>query len=391
MADRGLDSVRIFLTWEAFQPAPDRVDAVMLERLVTVADLAEQAGIAIMPTLFTGHMSGVNLIPGWALGGADRDPRFRVLSGGRLTDEGLRDWYGDPVVAEAQAWFAGQAATALAGHPALWAWDLGNESSNCVRPPTARAPGTGWRAPAPRSAAADPAARVTIGLHMEDLEEDRLLGPAEAAAECDFLTMHGYPIYADWADGPTDEHLLPFLAHLTSWLGGGAEVLFSEFGAPTYRATDRRPGAGPPGRCRRAPRGADRRRLHGPRAGHAPREPGASGPCCGASPTTRPPPGTARRSTRLATSGPSACGGRTARPSRRWTPWRPSPGPSSRATCGTTTGSTSTPTSSAASPGEHIRRLYRRYRGRSDHAQVSRPRTSWSGMAAMPLPRSEKP
>ena len=26
-----------------------------------------------------------------------------------------------------------------------------------------------------------------------------------------------------------------------------------------------------------------------------------------------------------------------------------------------------------------------------DHAQVSRPRTSWSGMAAMPLPRSEKP
>ena len=45
MADRGLDSVRIFLTWEAFQPAPDRVDAVMLERLVTVADLAEQAGV----------------------------------------------------------------------------------------------------------------------------------------------------------------------------------------------------------------------------------------------------------------------------------------------------------------------------------------------------------
>ena len=238
IAGRGLDSVRIFLTWEAFQPAPDRVDAVMLERLVTVADLAEQAGIAIMPTLFTGHMSGVNLIPGWALGGADRDPRFRVLSGGRLTDEGLRDWYGDPVVAEAQAWFAGQAAAALAGHPALWAWDLGNESSNCVRPPD-RSSARDWLARTCAAIrAADPAARVTIGLHMEDLEDGRLLGPAEAAAECDFLTMHGYPIYADWADGPTDDHLLPFLAHLTSWLGGGAEVLFSEFGAPTYRATN---------------------------------------------------------------------------------------------------------------------------------------------------------
>ena len=85
---------------------------------------------------------------------------------------------------------------------------------------------------------ADPAAVITLGLHMEDLEEDRLLGPLEAAAACDFLTMHGYPVYARWAEGPTDEHVLPFLAQLTSWLAGGAEVLFSEFGAPTYRETD---------------------------------------------------------------------------------------------------------------------------------------------------------
>ena len=63
MAGRGFDSVRFFLTWEVFQPAPDRVDVAMLDRLVTVADLAERAGIAIMPTLFTGHMSGLNLVP----------------------------------------------------------------------------------------------------------------------------------------------------------------------------------------------------------------------------------------------------------------------------------------------------------------------------------------
>ncbi len=85
----------------------------------------------------------------------------------------------------------------------------------------------------------DPAVLVTICLHMEDLEEDRMLGPAEAADVCDFLTMHGYPIYARWAEGPTDEHLLPFLARLTRWLGGGVDVLFSEFGLPTYRRADR--------------------------------------------------------------------------------------------------------------------------------------------------------
>lgn len=238
MASAGFDSLRIFLTWEAFQPAPDRADRGMLERLVTVADLAEEAGLTIVPTLFTGHMSGVNLVPAWALGGADRDPRFRVLSGGRLTSDGLRNWYADPAMTQAQAWFAGRAASVLAGHGALWAWDLGNESSNCVRPPD-RSSASEWLM---RTCAAirgsDPTALVSVGLHMEDLEEDRRLGPAEAAAECDFLTMHGYPIYASWAEGPTDELLLPFLAHLTSWLGGGADVLFSELGAPTVRAAD---------------------------------------------------------------------------------------------------------------------------------------------------------
>jgi endo-1,4-beta-mannosidase len=69
---------------------------------------------------------------------------------------------------------------------------------------------------------------------MEDLEEDRRLGPAEASECCDLLSMHGYPIYATWANGPTDEHLLAFLAHVTRWLGKGRRVLFSEFGLPTY-------------------------------------------------------------------------------------------------------------------------------------------------------------
>jgi hypothetical protein len=50
---------------------------------------------------------------------------------------------------------------------------------------------------------------------MEDLEEDRQLGPSEASDVCDLVCMHGYPIYARWADGPTDDLLLPFLARIT--------------------------------------------------------------------------------------------------------------------------------------------------------------------------------
>jgi endo-1,4-beta-mannosidase len=238
IAATGLDSVRLFLTWEAFQPAPSTVEAGMLDRLAAVADLAGRAGLAVMPTLFTGHMSGVNLIPPWALDGSERSERFRVLSGGRVTTSGLRNWYADADVAAAQALLAGEAAAALAGHDALWAWDLGNENSNCVIPPN-RAAAQRWLDQITSAIRrADPAALITTGLHMEDLEEDRKLGPWEAAQSCDLLSMHGYPIYADWAESVTDEQLLPFLADVTRWLGGGRDLVFSEFGVPTYREGD---------------------------------------------------------------------------------------------------------------------------------------------------------
>ncbi len=198
-----------------------------------VADLAGGLGLALIPTLFTGHMSGVNWIPAWALGGSAGDRRFRVVSGGRVVHTGLRNWYTDSAVADAQVLLAAEAAAALAGHKAVWAWDLGNENSNCVVPPT-RSAARAWLArlsSAIRSA--DETALVTLGLHMEDLEEDRRLGPPEAAEACDLLSMHGYPIYARWADGPTDHQLLPFLARVTHWLGEGRDLVFSEFGLPS--------------------------------------------------------------------------------------------------------------------------------------------------------------
>jgi endo-1,4-beta-mannosidase len=238
IAASGFDSLRLFLTWEDFQPAPERVDPLMTARLVATLDLAAEAGLSVMPTLFTGHMSGVNWLPAWALGGTAGDARFRVVSGGRLARAGLGNWYTDPALVRAQSLLAGELAGALAGHPALWAWDLGNENSNCVVPPT-KAHAREWLARISDAIRrADDGALITLGLHMEDLEQDRNLGPGEAASVCDFLTMHGYPGYAAWARGVSDEQLLPFLAQVTRWLGSGKEVVFSEFGVSTYRSGD---------------------------------------------------------------------------------------------------------------------------------------------------------
>jgi endo-1,4-beta-mannosidase len=232
IAAAGGDLVRFFLLWEDFQPAPATVSEAALDRLVTVADLARKCSLQVLPTLFTGHMSGANFVPEWALGSAARRARFRVITGDRVVEREIRNWYADKDVFEAQAILARECARALSGHSALWGWDLGNENSNCTIPPT-RDDGLRWldrMAEAIR--AVDPSCRITLGLHMEDLEQDRRIGPAEAARVCDVLCMHGYPMYASWCRSPTDPDLIAFLADVTRWLGG-KDVLFAEFGVPT--------------------------------------------------------------------------------------------------------------------------------------------------------------
>ncbi|HLI57168.1 MAG TPA: cellulase family glycosylhydrolase [Actinomycetota bacterium] len=232
----GLTTIRVFVRWADIQPDPNRIDPAAVSRVVDAADAAAEVGAQLIVTLFTGHMSGLNWVPAWALSPVPTgsDPRFRTSSPGAVLRGGtLRNWYADPGVTLAQERVAATLGAALAGHPGVWGWDLGNENSNCTRPPDAES-GASWlcrMAAALRTA--DPGRPVTIGLHLEDLEEDRGIGPAEAAEVCDVVSMHGYPIYAPWASGPTDPRMVPFLAALTRWLAGGAPVLFEEFGLPT--------------------------------------------------------------------------------------------------------------------------------------------------------------
>jgi endo-1,4-beta-mannosidase len=230
--DAGGDLVRFFLLWEDFQPEPTMISDRSLTQLVAVANTARRHRLRIIPTLFTGHMSGANFIPEWALGGDSPGQRFRVIASDRVVARSLRNWYVDPLVFEAQALLARECARALAGQEALWGWDLGNENSNCCVPPKSE-DGRRWLdrvASAIRSV--DPACGITLGLHMEDLEDDRHIGPADAAQVCDVLCMHGYPIYASWSRSPVDPELVAFLSDITRWLGG-KDVLFAEFGAAT--------------------------------------------------------------------------------------------------------------------------------------------------------------
>lgn len=240
----GFDSVRVFVRWGDAQPDEQTIDRLILERLVDTADVAVDAGVELVVTLFVGHMSGVNWVPLWATGGTDGDPRFRVVTPGAAPREGrvLRNWYSDTRMVAAQERLARGVASALSGHPGVWMWDLGNENSNCTIPPDAVAAETWLDRITNAIRLSDPGRPITAGLHMEDLEDDRRIGPAEVARHCDVVSMHGYPAYTTWAEGPTDDRLLPFLALITRWMAGGADVLFEEFGLPTGEPSGTGPG-----------------------------------------------------------------------------------------------------------------------------------------------------
>lgn len=229
IAEYGLKVVRIFLLWEDFQPKPDTISATAVHNLVTVADTAADYDLAIIPTLFCGHMSGANWIPEWLLGKEIRSGRFPVVSNGTLQNREILNYYADEKLIRAQRLLCREVAGALRQHPGVWAYDLGNEASNCVVPPD-RQSGRRWlETMAAELKDASGGCPVTLGMHAEDLEENRNLGPQDAAPFCDFLCMHGYPFYLEWADGPLDVKVLPFLGEVTRWLGC-KPVLFEEFG-----------------------------------------------------------------------------------------------------------------------------------------------------------------
>ena len=192
-------------------------------------------------------------------------PRFRVVSGGRA--------FSRPVSATGMATprssthrsgsrAAARRACGPCGHLGMGSGQRELELHRSTDRPPARTGSSAWP---PRIRRGDPGRPVTIGIHMEDLEEDRRSGrprpPAGAtSSRCTAIrsTLTGRREHR--------RRVLPFLAEVTRWLAGGAPILFEEFGLPTGTSWRRRPPAGR--RSGRSPlhrplsRRPPRRRLH---------------------------------------------------------------------------------------------------------------------------------
>jgi endo-1,4-beta-mannosidase len=238
IAGLGLDAVRFFLRWDDFQPQPDAMDSEMLARLEAVADIAAGAGLQTMPTLFSGHMSGVNWLPAWALGNSTPHGRFRTIASGVESPCGIGDFYTGPLL-DAQVLFARSAGERLRAHPGVLAWDLGNEFSN-LREPASEYAAAEWSRRLTAALEETSGIAVTSGTHGEDLTRDRSIRLSMLCAPYAFATMHGYPVYSSFSRDRLDPEVVPFLAYLAAGFSH-KPVLFSELGNPTCPPAKRSP------------------------------------------------------------------------------------------------------------------------------------------------------
>lgn len=230
----GIRLVRIFLLWEDWQPRPDQVSADCLDALETVCDLAADLGLVLDVTFFVGHMSGPSWAPHWML--QPDQPMYpgvrQVVSGGQIVNCGYANPYGDPATVKASEHLLRTVVARLADHPAIGLWNLGNEPDLFAQPPDAES-GRRWaRGMVGLIRALGAPQPTTCGLHVPDLVEDTGLRVHEILSETDVAVMHGYPMYADWAQGPLDADFVPFLCALTSALCG-KPTLMEEFGGCT--------------------------------------------------------------------------------------------------------------------------------------------------------------
>jgi endo-1,4-beta-mannosidase len=226
----GLDVVRFFLMWEAFQPQPGGMDQSALRKFDAVMECMADAGLRAVPTLFCGHMSGVNWLPAWTLEREASVGRFRTIAGGVVVDRAIGDFYADPELLRAQTLFARHVGERAREHPALFAWDLGNEFSNLREPATA-GDAADWSARLTDTLLQTSGAGASGGMHGEDLERDRHLRPSSIAQPWPFATMHGYSAYSTFARGRLDTNVVPFLCQLQQSFSG-KRVLFTELGNP---------------------------------------------------------------------------------------------------------------------------------------------------------------
>ncbi|MDP0497204.1 MAG: beta-galactosidase trimerization domain-containing protein [Verrucomicrobiota bacterium JB024] len=212
MKASGLDTVRIFPTWDDFQPMrvyrghrkefkyvgmkadctirehhnPSMVDPEMIRRLDTVVDIARRHELDLMIALITGWMSGGMMLPTYYEG---------------------QNLYTDPFMLKWQHRLVSYFAERYKDEPRVVAWGLGNECNCLDETPSAEAAWLWTSTICDAVRTRDASRPIVSGMHsigpLAGKNRWRLQDQAEL---CDVLTTHPYPLFTPGCniDGPSD-------------------------------------------------------------------------------------------------------------------------------------------------------------------------------------------
>lgn len=152
------------------------LDPAMLQRFRCFCDIAEKNNIKLIVGLITGWMSGRMFVP-------------EAFQGRKLIS--------DPLVVRWQIRFVRYLVAHFREHPAIVAWDLGNEC-NCMEPVTRDVAFTWASQIANTIRVADPHKPIVSGMH--GLLPQGVWTPRDQGEALDILCTHPYPIFTPHCD-----------------------------------------------------------------------------------------------------------------------------------------------------------------------------------------------
>jgi len=233
--------LRIFLIWEDFQPEPDKFNKNSFKNLKSLIRAANNNGIQLTITLFTGHLSGTNFLPDWLIFNqvsssdyelAKPDSRFSIYSNDReYTTRKLYNFWHEEDLINYQKNFCGEVIDAVINFKNVHAIDLGNESDNII-PINNHKIITEWFHNITDYIRKNCDLKITYGLHGELLTGEKGFSIFEIARYTDFVSFHVYPHYTSWLKEKADIDFIPFMIYFLHYLTG-KQVFLQEVGLPS--------------------------------------------------------------------------------------------------------------------------------------------------------------
>ena len=195
LAAHGMTVLRVFPLWPDFQPLTAEyggcgvfrgytqnggpiknyaaVDDAMIDRFRYLCEVAEKRGIKLVVGLVTGWMSGRLFVP-------------PALEGKNVLI--------DPDAIAWQCRFVRYFVDSLKDHPAIAAWDLGNEC-NCMGDAKAEQLWLWMHAVSSEIRVNDPSRPVVSGMHSVKTLKDAKVNVRQQSELVDWLTTHPYPLW----------------------------------------------------------------------------------------------------------------------------------------------------------------------------------------------------